>query len=152
MMMERFSVSGKLTAKDGKGQELLKILLNAAEEMKKLNDCFCYIVGMNKEEADSVYVYEVWESEKAHKASLELPAVRKLIQNAMPIIDNMSNEPELVIYGGKAVSVKQLVTDLFVHGYSSAYKRARGVRAHPGHCGCPSSAHFQICTQDTQMD
>lgn len=100
--MEKYSINGKLTAKEGKGQVLLEILLEASEEMKKVDDCFCYIVGMNKDEADSVYVYEVWEDEAAHKASLELDAVRNLIENALPLIDGMTNSPELVIYGGKA--------------------------------------------------
>lgn len=100
--MEKYSINGKLTATEGNGQNLLKILLQAAEEMKKVDTCYCYIVGMNKDEKDSVYVYEIWEDEVAHKASLELDAVKNLIKNAMPIIEGMSSYPELVIYGGKA--------------------------------------------------
>ncbi|MDR1704002.1 MAG: antibiotic biosynthesis monooxygenase [Clostridiales bacterium] len=100
--MERHSEFGKFTAKAGHGRELLNILLEAAEEMKKVPDCRCYIVGMDKEEPDSVYVFEVWENEEAHQASLSLDSVKNMIKNAMPIIDGMINFPDMVIYGGKA--------------------------------------------------
>lgn len=100
--MEKYSVNGKLSATEGNGQNLLKILLEAAEEIKKVDTCFCYIVGMSADEKDSVYVYEVWESKDAHQASLQLDVVKKLIEKAMPIIESMTSYPELVIYGGKA--------------------------------------------------
>ena len=100
--MNRYSTNGKLIAKNGKGQELLDILLEASEAMSDVDDCYCYIVGMNSDDPNAVYVFEVWEDESAHKASLELPAVKQLIQKAMPIIDGMDNSPDLTIYGGKA--------------------------------------------------
>ena len=81
---------------------MLHLLLEAAEAMKQVDDCYCYIVGMNQDEPDSVYVYEVWENEAAHKASLSLDAVKVLIASALPIIENMTRDVELTIYGGKA--------------------------------------------------
>lgn len=100
--MERFSVSGKLVAKDGKGKELLSYLLEAAKEMEKVENCYCYIVGINETEPDSVYVYEVWENKDAHHASLNIPVFRNLIVKAKPIIRDMKSYPELTIVGGKA--------------------------------------------------
>lgn len=59
---------------------------------------------MNQAEPNAVYVFEVWENKGAHEASLSLEIVRKLIGQAMPILDLAAhnNYPELTIYGGKA--------------------------------------------------
>lgn len=97
-----YAVNGKLVAQKDKGNELLDYLLVAAKEMEKVENCFCYIVGMNKDELDSVYVYEVWENKQAHQDSLKLHAVKQLITQAMPIIKDMESFPSLEIYGGKA--------------------------------------------------
>ncbi|WP_314060838.1 antibiotic biosynthesis monooxygenase [uncultured Vagococcus sp.] len=102
--MEKYSKYGKLTALDGHGKTLLSLLLEASEELKAVASCDCYIVGMNEEEPNAVYVFEVWENKAAHEASLTLDVVRNLIGQAMPILDLSvhSHYPELIIYGGKA--------------------------------------------------
>lgn len=102
--MEKFSKYGKLTALDGQGETLLALLLEAAEELKAVTSCDCYIVGMHEEEPNAVYVFEVWDNKEAHEASLSLDVVRNLISQAMPILDLSvhSHYPELTIYGGKA--------------------------------------------------
>lgn len=100
--MERYSVNGKLMASSGNGPMLRQYLLEAAAGMEAVDNCYCYIVGVNQEEPDAVYIYEVWENQAAHRASLELDVFRKLIEKAKPIIVSMSNDPDLTIIGGKA--------------------------------------------------
>lgn len=99
----KYGVNGKLVAKEGEGKALLAYLLTAARELEKVDNCFCYSVGTNEEEAEAVYVYEIWEDEKAHKDSLTLPAVQKLIAEARPIIADMVSYPKLEIHGGKGI-------------------------------------------------
>lgn len=101
-MVERYSINGKLVASVGMGPLLSQYLLEAAAAMEAVTNCYCYIVGTNKEEPDAVYVYEVWENQAAHRASLELPIFKALIAKAKPLIVAMSNEPALTIIGGKA--------------------------------------------------
>lgn len=100
--MNRYSVYGSLTAVPGKGSELEGYLLEAAEGMKHVEGNYCYIVGVNDEEPDAVYVFEIWENKEAHEASLELDVFRQLIGKARPIIAGMQDYPNLRIIGGKA--------------------------------------------------
>ena len=100
--MKRHSVYGSLTAQPGKGEELRGYLLEAAREMEQMEDCYCYIVGVKDDEPDSVYVFEVWESPDAHRASLSMDVFRNLIEKAKPIIVDMQDYPSLTILGGKA--------------------------------------------------
>ena len=100
--MERYSVYGNIIAQEGKVEELKNYLLEAATGMEKVAGCYCYIVGVNPEETNAVYVFEVWENEEAHQASLQLENVRQLIEKAKPIIAGMNSYPNLTILGGKA--------------------------------------------------
>lgn len=100
--MERYSTSGKLVASPGNAPLLRQYLLEAASEMEAVANCYCYILGVNEEEIDAIYVYEVWENQEAHRASLELDVFKNLIKKAKPLIVSMSNHPDLTIIGGKA--------------------------------------------------
>lgn len=99
----KYSINGYITAMTGKREELLKYLLEAAHEMKHLTTCQCYIVGTQDDEPDNVYVFEVWDSEEAHKVSLTLPIFQELIQKAKPIIAGLKSFPALKIHGGKGI-------------------------------------------------
>ena len=100
--MERYSVYGNIIAQEGKVEELKSYLLEAAAGMETVEGCYCYIVGVNPDEENAVYVFEVWENEEAHQASLQLENVRQLIEKAKPIIAGMNSYPNLTIVGGKA--------------------------------------------------
>lgn len=101
--MDRFGVNGKLSAKEGKRDELLNYLLEASKEMENVKGCYIYSVGISKEDPSGVYVYEVWENEEAHKNSLTLDVFRNLIEKAKPIITGMESYPDLEIKGGKGI-------------------------------------------------
>lgn len=100
--MERYSVYGKLTAKSGHRDELLSYLRAAAQGMEDLASCYCYLLGVDEADQDSVYVFEVWDSAEAHDKSLEMDVFRVLIERARPIIVGMKDYPSLTIVGGKA--------------------------------------------------
>lgn len=100
--MQKYGVQGKLTAQPGHGEELLALLLQAAQGMEAVEGCDCYIVGADPKEPDSVWVWEVWQDEAAHQASLEMPVFQQLIAQARPILAGMENQPDLVVMGGKA--------------------------------------------------
>ena len=69
----------KLTAVEGKRDELIAILSSGTKEMP---GCLSYIVAKDAAVATAVWVTEVWEDEASHKASLSLPAVREASQRA----------------------------------------------------------------------
>jgi quinol monooxygenase YgiN len=74
---------GKITAVDGKRDELIAILLQGTKEMP---GCLSYIVAKDPANASAIWVTEVWEAEASHKASLSLPAVREAIRKGKPLI------------------------------------------------------------------
>ena len=100
--MEKYGVNGKIIATAGARAQIQKYLLEAAEEMKNLPSCHCYIVGINPDEEDAVYVFEVWENEEAHQAALKQRVFQDLIAKARPFIAGMEDFPSLTIVGGKA--------------------------------------------------
>ncbi|KOS62973.1 antibiotic biosynthesis monooxygenase [Lysinibacillus agricola] len=102
--MSKFGLFGKFIVKDGERDTLVHILLEAAESMKNLDECEIYLVSVSEYESNSVYVYEVWSNEKAHKASLSLEVTQTLIKRAKPIITGMERMSTMNIMGGKGVS------------------------------------------------
>lgn len=77
---------GRLGAKPGKRDELLAIL-TAGEQGEPMPGCRLYVVAVDPSDSDGVWVTEVWESEDAHAASLQLDRVKAQIARALPILD-----------------------------------------------------------------
>jgi quinol monooxygenase YgiN len=73
----------KMTAVEGKRDELIAILLQGTKEMP---GCLSYIVAEDLADASAIWVTEVWEDQASHKASLTLPAVREAMANGKPLI------------------------------------------------------------------
>src|SRR6516164_6338932 len=74
---------GKITAVEGKRDELIAILLQGTKEMP---GCLSYIVARDPADATGIWVTEVWEEQASHRASLALPAVRQAIAKGKPLI------------------------------------------------------------------
>lgn len=85
--MARFGMVGKLEAKTGERGALIEILLESA--MTPMDGCEIYIVSEAIDDADAVWVTEVWESEQAHADSLQLASVHAAITKARPLIAGM---------------------------------------------------------------
>jgi quinol monooxygenase YgiN len=82
----KYALHGKLQAQEGKGQKLAQILLEAANLMKTAEGCCLYVVGLQAEQPDDVWITEIWDSEAAHDASLHVAGVRELIGRAIPLL------------------------------------------------------------------
>lgn len=102
--MSKFSLLNKFIVQEGKNEEMVDILLEAAESMKNLDECEIYLVNIAENEPSSVYVYEVWTDESSHEASLGLEVTQKLISRAKPIITAMERVSTLKTKGGKGIS------------------------------------------------
>lgn len=81
-----FAMFGKLTATSGQRDELLEILLEAADIVAGVKGARLYLVNVAVDDPDGVFVYELWDSVDAHRASLEVEAVRSAISRAMPLL------------------------------------------------------------------
>ena len=62
--------------------------------------CQSYVVAEDPADVDVLWITEVWESAEAHKASLQLPAVRAAIAAAMPLIGSFGEHRETCVVGG----------------------------------------------------
>lgn len=76
---------GTLGAVPGKRDELASILIRRNDDLAQAG-CLFYEVGVNQESPDTVYVCELWESQDAHQASLQLESVRSAIAGARPLL------------------------------------------------------------------
>ena len=64
---------------------LLAILTQHNDLLRELG-CSVYEVGINADARDTVFVVEVWDSQEAHRRSIEHPAVQASIAAARPIL------------------------------------------------------------------
>jgi quinol monooxygenase YgiN len=62
--------------------------------------CLSYIVARDAEDADGIWVTEVWDSEASHDASLQLPGVQAAIAKARDLVAGMETGVATVPVGG----------------------------------------------------
>jgi quinol monooxygenase YgiN len=91
-----YGLIGKLHAVPGGRDELAALL----GEMGKMPGCRSYVVALDPEDPEALWVTEVWDSIEAHRASLELPAVREAIAAGAPMIAGFSERIETEPIGG----------------------------------------------------
>ncbi len=99
-----YGLNGKLTAQEGRGQELAEILLEAAALMKSAKGCRLYSVAIDSASPEDVYVNEIWDSKEDHDNSLNIPGVRELIGRALPMLEGRPEAGlELKVLGGLGI-------------------------------------------------
>jgi quinol monooxygenase YgiN len=94
--MARLGMVGKLVAHPGRRGELLELLMAAIRELKGADGCELYVVGPERDDLYTIWVVEAWRDEAAHRASLDMPGVRAIIERGMPLIaelDGVKLEP-----------------------------------------------------------
>ncbi len=92
-----YGLIGKMTATAGRRDELTAILL---EGLGRMPGCLSYIVAHDPQDADAIWVTEVWTDEAAHRASLQVPEVKAAIQRGLPLIETFSDAVTTVPIGG----------------------------------------------------
>lgn len=99
-----YLLHGKFTAKTGLVDELANILIEASQLVSTAKGCQLYVVSRDKNDPNSVYVTEIWDSKDDHDNSLKIEGVRELIMKAMPMIDGQPQKgQELDILGGTGI-------------------------------------------------
>lgn len=92
-----YGLIGKITAKAGKRDELIKILLEGTKDMP---GCLSYIISKDTEDENAIWVTEAWDSKESHKASLSLPSVKEAITRGRPLIAEFGEGTETEPIGG----------------------------------------------------
>ena len=84
--MARLGMAGKLVAHPGRRRELVELLLAATRELQGADGCELYVVSQDRDGLDKIWVFETWRDEAAHCASLDMPAVRRVIERGLPLV------------------------------------------------------------------
>lgn len=97
-----YGLHGAFTTRPETRDELVGILLQAAELLGRDPGCIQYLVSTSGDPG-VVWVHEIWSDQEAHAASLVPKDVRELIERARPLITGMSDRIELTVHGGKGL-------------------------------------------------
>lgn len=89
--MKNWVGSFKMKATKGNGQKIADILAQVAD--LKMPGCIKYNMAID---GDTIFGYEEWESKEAHAASMKIPEVWALVEQAFPYMDG---KPEMVFEG-----------------------------------------------------
>jgi len=98
-----YGLMGRINAQTGQGEALLGHLLKAAAQLHNLEGCYLYVVSKATDDADGIWVTEVWRSAADHQASLHHEAIQALIAAARPLIAGMVHRTEFTPVGGKGL-------------------------------------------------
>lgn len=85
-----YGLIGQILVVDGRRSELAEILASIGA----MPGCISYVVANDTARRDALWITEVWESEEAHAASLELPEVRSAIERGRPLIVGFESRVE----------------------------------------------------------
>ena len=92
-----YGLIGKITARAGKRDELIEVLLTGAKDMP---GCLNYVIAQDNSDADAIWVTEVWVNQASHQASLKLPAVENAIAKGRPLIAGFGDRVMTTPIGG----------------------------------------------------
>ncbi|WP_138750936.1 putative quinol monooxygenase [Paenibacillus sinopodophylli] len=95
--MSKYAMFGKLTAHEGKRDELANKMLASNETLNSMEGCIYYILHEAEDDPDVLWITELWVSKEAHAASLKNEKVRALIGSCQHLIA-----------GGDAVKVRPI--------------------------------------------
>ena len=98
-----FGLYGKIKTQPGQRDKLIDILLKAAAIMPDVEGCYVYVINTAPDDADAIWVTEIWRSQEDHAASLTLKSVKSLIATAMPLIAEGSEQIRVTPLGGKGI-------------------------------------------------
>jgi quinol monooxygenase YgiN len=103
--MTGYTLCGSILATPGEGDRLEALLLEAAAVLAGADGCLLYLVNRADDDPDAVWVIEVWTSEAAHAASLEVAGVQEVIGRARPLIAGMGDRLTLRPVGGTGLTL-----------------------------------------------
>lgn len=94
--MVSFGMHGRLVAHPGRREELVEVLMEGTEHLSRVDGCELYVINRDVDEPNTIWVIELWRDEAAHRASLDIPEIRAVIERGMPLIagfDGVKLEP-----------------------------------------------------------
>lgn len=98
-----YGLIGKMSAHPGQRDALLAAMLEGTRDMP---GCLSYVIATDPQDADALWITEVWTDQASHQGSLKLPQVQAAITKARPLIAGFSNRVETVPVGGSGLPAR----------------------------------------------
>jgi len=96
-----YGLIGKMKAVAGERDRLIALM---SEEVEPMPGCLSYVVARDCDDADGIWITEVWVDRESHAASLALLGVRELIAKARPLIAEFERHIETQPVGGHGLA------------------------------------------------
>jgi quinol monooxygenase YgiN len=106
-MNNYYALLNKLTAKPGKRDEVMKILLEASKPFDDNPACMLYLVYKDVKDPNVIWVEDLWTNKDNHTATMTTPEVRSFVSQAIPLLEGMPEQIEIEPVGGKGVEPLQ---------------------------------------------
>jgi quinol monooxygenase YgiN len=90
---------GSMRTRPGTRDDVVKILTSGSDGLRAAG-CELYLVGVDVEDPDKIWVTEMWRSKRHHDDSLQLPETKAAIAAAMPMLTGEFDGHEIEIVGG----------------------------------------------------
>jgi quinol monooxygenase YgiN len=99
-----YGFAATLTARPGRGDDLVALLLSGAEEGNPASSehCLVYLVSRSATDRDVAHVIEGWTSEEDHHRVFAGEAAQALVAGFSELLDRESEYRDLTPVGGKA--------------------------------------------------
>jgi quinol monooxygenase YgiN len=92
-----YGLVGRMTCVPGQRDAFTAILLESTAAMP---GCLSYVIARDPQDANALWITEVWDSKESHAASLQLPAVRESIKRGRPLIASFDQQTITEPVGG----------------------------------------------------
>jgi quinol monooxygenase YgiN len=96
-----FALLNRLTAKPGRRDRVVEILLESGKLFDDNSACRLYLVAESADDADLIWVADLWTSEEEHAEALRAPEMRPFVDECMPLLDGMPEQIRVLPVGGK---------------------------------------------------
>ncbi len=90
-MEEMFGLIGQMLVADGRRDEVIGALLEGTKDMP---GNIAYLIAEDLENANAIWITEVWQTPTDHENSLQLPSVQAAIAKARPFITGFGTRVE----------------------------------------------------------
>lgn len=87
----QYGLLGQMMAQSGQRAALVAIL---SEGTGSMPGNIAYLIGEDSANPDAIWIVELWDSQEAHAASLQLPAVQEAIKKGRPLIAGFGTRAE----------------------------------------------------------
>jgi quinol monooxygenase YgiN len=90
-----YALINKLTAQPRKRDRVVELLLESGQLFNGNEACLLYLVTVDANDSNVVWVVDLWKSKKAHTQALADPALRPYVEEATPLLEGMPEQIEV---------------------------------------------------------